>query len=378
MAQKFVVIGAGAFGGWSALHLLRSGAQVTLVDAWGPGNSRASSGGETRVIRHAYADPLYVDLAGRSLELWREHCDRWQMSLYRECGVLFFDQGGDFCDLARRNFEAAGIAHETLSIAQIALRWPQVNIEGLRSGLFEPGAGYLQARRACQAVVSAFVREGGDFRIANVQPGDAFGNEMQPPTLQDGESLMADQYVFACGPWLPSLFPFLASVLSVSRQELFFFGQPPDRHNEFSRELPVWAEVGDHFWYGIPGDGKRGFKLGDDTTGPKFDPTHGDRSASVTGIESAREYMEFRFPGMRASPLLESRVCQYTKTSDDHFIIDRHPQAENCWIAGGGSGHGFKHGPAIGEYLASLICGKEKEKQEFRLDRDYTSKKQVG
>ena len=275
--------------------------------------------------------------------------------------------------MVRRNFESAGINHETLSIAQIALRWPQVNIEGLRSGLFEPQAGYLQARRACQAVVSAFVKEGGVYQVARSLPGEVDGSEMQPVTLQNGELLAADQYIFACGPWLATLFPFLNNLLKVSRQEIFFFGQPHDRHAEFSSSLPVWAEVGDQFWYGIPGDGKRGFKLGDDTTGPDFDPTHGDRSASAAGIESAARYLGFRFPGMRGAPLLESRVCQYSRTADDHFIIDRHPQAENCWIAGGGSGHGFKHGPAIGEYLAALVCGREKEKQEFRLDRDYTS-----
>ncbi len=373
MKPRYIVIGAGAFGGWSALHLQRSGAQVTLLDAWGAGNSRASSGGETRVIRHAYTDPLYVDLAKRSLELWREHCKGWQMSLYRQSGVLFLDQGGNFCKQARTNSERTGIPHEDFSPAELARRWPQINCSDLRSGLFEPQAGYLRARRACQAVVNAFVNEGGQYRVAHALPGAIENNEMQPLQLRGGEKLAAALYVFACGPWLPSLFPFLAGKLRVSRQEIFFFGPPQDAQQDFSSGLPVWAEIGEQFWYGIPGDGKRGFKLADDTRGPVFDPTHGDRNTSESGMEAARRYLGHRFPGMRDAPVLESRVCQYTNTADDHFIIDRHPEAENCWLAGGGSGHGFKHGPAVGEYIAGQISGQMPDYAEFRLDRDYPS-----
>ena len=367
------VIGAGAFGGWTALHLLRSGAQVTLVDAWGPGNSRSSSGGETRVIRCGYSDPFYVNLAKRSLELWQEHCARWQMSLYRQSGVLFLDQGGDTCEQIRTNFELAGVAHEVLDSAELAQRWPQINLEGIGSGLFEPNAGYLQAKRGCLAVVNAFIKEGGEYRTAHVLPGKVNNGEMQSLQLAGGETLTAEQYVFACGPWLATLFPFLSKLLTISRQEIFFFGQPESRHEEYASALPVWAEVGEQFWYGIPGDGKRGFKIGDDTRGPALDPTHAERIASATGIGSARRHLEYRFPGMRSAPLLESRVCQYSNTVDNHFIIDRHPRAENCWMAGGGSGHGFKHGPAIGEYIAAQIGGKVPEFKEFRLDRDYPS-----
>ena len=370
MNSRIVVIGAGAFGGWSALHLQRAGAQVTLLDAWGAGNSRASSGGESRIIRHGYTNPLYVHLAKRSLDLWQEHCKRWKMSLYRKSGVLFLDRGGEFCEKARQNYEHAGIPHEVLSLAELNKRWPQINTDGLRSGLYEPDAGYLLARRSCQAVVNALVNEGGEFRIARVLPPAISNNEIQDLQLQDGSRLTADQYLFACGPWLAMLFPGLANRISVSRQEIFFFGAPQGRQDEFSSQLPAWAEVGDQFWYGVPGDGKRGFKMADDTIGPEFDPSHGERNATGAGVEAARKYLGHRFPGMQAAPLLESRVCQYTNTADDHFIIDRHPQAENCWLAGGGSGHGFKHGPAVGEYFTGLICGRTPEIREFRLDRD--------
>lgn len=376
MKPKIVVIGAGAFGGWSALFLQRSGAQVTLVDAWGAGNSRASSGGETRVIRHAYSNILYVNFAQRALQLWHEHCDRWQMSLYRQSGVLFLDQGGDFCAQARTNLRTAGIPHEDLSAAELARRWPQIRSDDLRSGMYEPEAGFLQARRACGAVLDALLKEGGEYLTASAKPGDFEAGELLNVRLHDGRTIEADQYVFACGPWLGSVFPELADMLNVTRQEVFFFGQPADRQQEFSGALPVWAEVGKQFWYGIPGDGKRGFKIASDTRGPGFDPTAGDRSNSRSGLEAARNYLGRRFPGMQGAPLLESRVCQYTDTPDEHFIIDRHPRAENCWILGGGSGHGFKHGPAIGEYVAGIIAGQVPEIAEFSLDRDYPKQKQ--
>src|SRR5438270_12705675 len=82
-----IVVGAGAFGGWSALQLLRKGAKVTLLDAWGPGNSRASSGGETRVIRTTYGpERLYTQMAVRALRLWQEHEQRWDLKLFFRTG----------------------------------------------------------------------------------------------------------------------------------------------------------------------------------------------------------------------------------------------------------------------------------------------------
>jgi glycine/D-amino acid oxidase-like deaminating enzyme len=193
---------------------------------------------------------------------------------------------------------------------------------------------------------------------------------MQPPTASDGAALAADRYVFACGPWLGRLWPdLLGDRISPSRQEVFFFGTPPGEARFLPERLPVWLDNGTRRFYGIPGSGGRGFKVADDTRGAAFDPTAGERVPSPEGLRAARDYLAFRFPGLRGAPLLDSRVCQYENSPDGRFIIDRHPDAENVWVVGGGSGHGFKHGPAVGERVADLVLGGKTPDPFFALSR---------
>lgn len=362
------VIGAGAFGGWSALCLLRGGARVTLVDAWGPGNSRASSGGETRVIRGTYGpDQPYTELTARALKLWKLNELRWKRKFLHPIGVLWMAANGD--DAWERGslemLRHARIPHQQLSSRQLAQRWPQVNFEGVEWAIFEPESGFLLARAACMAVVDAFIAEGGTYRQAAVLPQELESSKCNALALSDDSCLRADRYVFACGPWMSRLFPVtIDKKIQSTKQAVFFFGPPPGDSRFDDQHLPVWAEHRGKFMYGIPNNQGRGFKIADDTRGPEFDPTTGERTISQEGLQIARDYMAFRFPGMKNAPLLESRVCQYEQTSDGHFIVDRHPGADHVWLVGGGSGHGFKHGPALGEIVASLLL-KEKETPRY-------------
>jgi glycine/D-amino acid oxidase-like deaminating enzyme len=357
------VVGAGAFGGWTALRLRERGCRVTLVDAWGPGNSRASSGGETRVIRAVYgADRLYVQWVARSLEAWLDAERRWGVRLYHPTGVLWMC--GEDDGYVRSSLPL--LADEGLSIAEIGpaearRRFPRIDVAGLRSVFFEETAGYLMARRACRAVAEAAARAGGEVRQAVFQDGLC--------RLPDGSVLEADAWVFACGPWLPELFPeAVGHQVRPTRQEIHFFGTPPD-----FGELPVWMELAERSFYGIPGNDGRGFKIADDTRGEPFDPTWGDRTPSPEAVARARAYLKVRFPALAGAPLVESRVCQYENSPDGHFLIDRYPGtsagSDNVWIAGGGSGHGFKLGPAVGDHVADLVLGRAEPRPEFRLDR---------
>jgi glycine/D-amino acid oxidase-like deaminating enzyme len=193
---------------------------------------------------------------------------------------------------------------------------------------------------------------------------------MQGLVLSDGSTLAAGRYVFACGPWLGSLFPqLIGDRVKPTRQEIFFFGTPAGDPRFLEEQLPVWIDNGKEFFYGIPGSERRGFKLADDARGPSFDPTHGDRMPTPEGVKAARRYLEFRFPSLKGAPLLEARVCQYENSPDHRFIIDQHPGAGNSWIVGGGSGHGFKHGPAVGERTAELVLGKARVDPFFALSR---------
>lgn len=266
--------------------------------------------------------------------------------------------------------QEAEIPFEQLDVNELQRRWPQINFENVKWGIHEPESGYLLARASAQAVVEQFVAEGGEYRQLAVTARDLDHGQLKVLTLSDGSTLVADRYVFACGPWLGKLFPSTVGRIFIStKQEIFFFGTPAGdpRYNEGN--LPVWADHSDHFMYGIPGNQGRGFKVADDTRGPEFDPTSGERLVSEEGLAGVRQYVSYRFPGMKNAPLLETRVCQYENTTDQNFIIDRHPENSNVWIVGGGSGHGFKHGPALGEMVAKLVLKDGTADASFRLAR---------
>jgi len=369
---RVAVIGAGAFGGWSALYLQRAGTQVTLIDAWGPGNSRSSSGDETRIIRGTYGvDHIYTDLAARALQLWRTNERKWKRCFLHRIGVLWMAAGDDSYE---RNslcaLRTAKIPYQELSPRQLTKRWPQINFNQVEWAVFEPESGYLSARAACLAVAEEFVAEGGTFHQASVLTEGLDAGAWKELNLSDGSRQRADMYVFACGPWMGQVFPnTIGRRIESTKQELFYFGPPADDHRYDDRHLPVWGDHRDRFMYGIPGNQGRGFKVADDTRGPAFDPTHGERIVNPEQLRLVREYMAFRFPGMKDAPLVETRVCQYEQTVDSHFIVDRHPGKENVWLLGGGSGHGFKHGPALGELVAKLILKNGEGPAVWKLNR---------
>src|ERR1700722_19655410 len=296
MASKphIAVIGAGAFGGWTALYLLRGGARVTLIDCWGPGNSRASSGGETRIIRGAYGTAQhYTKLAARARELWKQHEAEWNRRFFFPIGVLWMAEADD-------TYESASIA--PMKVAGIPLE--ELSINELQSG-------YLLARTSAQAVVDQFIARGGEYREEAITPEGLESGDLNTLELTDGSKVVADYFVFACGPWLGKLFPQTVGPHFVStKQEIFFFGTPAGdpRYNEGN--VPVWGDHSDRFMYGIPGNQGRGFKLADDTRGPPFDPTSGHRLAGGEVLSGVRRYLKYRFPGMKDAPLVETRVCQ--------------------------------------------------------------------
>lgn len=371
LRTTIIVVGAGAFGGWSALQLLREGAKVTLLDAWGPGNSRASSGGETRVIRTTYGpERLYTQMAARALQLWQENEQRWNLKLFFRTGALWMAGTDDSYERAAMPLmKEAGVRFEKLPSADCSKRWPQINFQDVSWCIYEPDSGYLAARRACEAVLDAFLKEGGEYRQTKATAGPAAKNRMQGMTAASGETLNADSYVFACGPWLGKVFPFLAPMIVPTRQEVFFFGTAAGDLRFTEAQLPVWIDNGKHLFYGIPGNHWRGFKVADDTRGPVIDPTTMERQISAEGLAAARIYLRLRFPALTDAPLVESRVCQYENSTDQNFVLDRHPEAENVWIVGGGSGHGFKHGPVIGEMVAGAVLGLKRPPTELGLGR---------
>jgi len=375
------VVGAGAFGGWTALHLLERRVRVTLLDAWGPGNSRASSGGETRIMRGTYGpNQPYTQMAARALTLWRKYERRWNRPFLRRTGVLWMVSGRDdvFEHGSVEMLRSAKIRNQELPVLQMKKRWPQINFEGIEWGIFEPECGYLDARASCAAVVDAFVAARGRYRQAAVMAEGLEDAPLQSLVLSDGSRLKADGFVFACGPWLGKLFPrTIGHLVRATKQDVFFFGTPAGDSRFNDDHMPVWADHHGRFRYGIPGSDRRGFKIADDTRGPDFDPTAGERVITPETLKDLRKYVAFRFPALKNAPLIETRVCQYEQTPDSHFIVDRHPANQNVWILGGGSGHGFKHGPAVGEMMAELIL-KNREPQAIWGLKRFAAKKTLS
>ncbi len=348
-----VVVGAGVFGAWTALYLRRSGRTVALLDAYGAGNSRSSSGGESRILRLGYgADEIYTRWAMRSRELWLELFEQiGKPELFQKTGVLWTPHPGDLRAITTQTaYEKCGVPFDRLAPEDLARSYPQLRFREERMGLLEPNSGVLLARRAVHAVVAQAVREGVEY-----SEDAGLGRDVAGIT------------VYACGPWLPKIFPeILGARIRVTRQEVFFFGAPAADRSFAPPHMPVWVDItNEHGAYAIPDIENRGLKLAFDRHGPEFDPDSGDRVAH--GLEAARSFLAERFPALAQAPLVESRVCQYENTSTGDFLIDRHPDREHVWLVGGGSGHGFKHGPALGEHVCSLIAGQTPAEPRFSL-----------
>jgi len=370
LRSHIVVVGAGAFGGWSALYLLRQGYSVTLVDAWGPGNSRASSGDETRVIRSTYgSNEVYFDFNVRALTLWKENEGLFQKKLFFNTGVLWFcyEDKTPLVDDSIPYAKKHGMEYEKLNHEELTKRFPFVHTDDLHHAYFDSFGGYLKAREACQAVCEQFVKEGGEYIQAHVEPGAIDHQQLNRIKLSNGQSLQGDLYLFACGSWLGKIFPdILQQVITCTKQQVYYFGVPSQHAAAFDA-FPVWIDVdGKDFYYGIAGNAHRGFKVGVDIRGEAFDPTQGERMVTPGVLAKARNFLVHRFPLLKDAPLLESRVCPYENSPDGNFIFEVHPEASNILLLGGGSGHGFKHGPAVGEMVAQAIAGKTTPPGIFR------------
>ena len=342
-----VVVGAGVFGASTAWRLASDGWEVTLIDRWEPGHVRASSGGESRLIRLGHASERYYQRsAARSLELWTEIGRDAGAELLVRSGVVWFARHGD--ELVGR-CEAAlveeGLPVERLTPAEAARLFPDLATDDLEYAMHETTSGVLRARESVKALVGLAVARGATLEIAEARP------DGRAVVLDDGRRLEADAVVWACGPWMGRLFPGVADVRA-TRQEVLFFGAPAAWRTP---SVPAWIENWECYGHGDL-DG-HGFKVGVDRLGEPFDPDTGRREQAADAEPLARACLARRFPSLADAPLIGVRVCQYELTPDAHFLAAEHPEEPGVWLLGGGSGHGFKHGPALAEHLVAMIEG---------------------
>ncbi len=370
MKSPVVVIGAGVFGAWTAHHLQQQGHEVTLVDAWGPAHSRASSGGESRLTRAAYGkDTIYSRMARDSLPQWKALSAISGLPIFIPAGVLFFFPTEE--PYVRDSIAAhrkLGLPTDVLTQAEMVRRFPMIDFEGISVGLYEPGFGALMARRAVLTLVDRFMKAGGTYVRGLVKPLGGVA-ELHEVRLSSGERISADHFVFAAGPWLPKLFPdVIGPKILPTRQEIFFFAPPAGDRRFSAGVMPGWADFnGGDIFYGFPDLETRGVKFAHDAHGVPVDPDTQDRRPTDAALAEVVAFRDRRFPLLKGAPLTESRVCQYENSSNGDFLIDFHPRMANVLLVGGGSGHGFKHGPEVGRYSAGRLFGSIKAEPRFSL-----------
>ena len=348
VSKSAAVVGAGVFGAWIARTLVDRGWTVTLFDQHGPGNARSSSGGETRILRCGYGKAaVYARWARASLPRWIDLERRAGEQLFLRTGALFLGRNTAWLEDTARTLEDEGIRVERLDAAALSRRFPQLSFLETSAGVFEPDAGVLFARRAVQWLVATLIGGGVTFVPDSVA-------RIDDPRLRN-----MDAVIFACGAWLPALLPdLLGEMIAPTRQEVFFFGAPAGDDRYSPSKLPPWVAFEEGI-YGLPDLEHRGVKIAVDAHGAAADPETMDRTVDRAAVDRMREHLRRHMPALADAPLLETRVCQYENTADGHFLIDRMPGDDRVLVAGGGSGHGFKHGPAVGEYVADLVAGRD-------------------
>ena len=369
--ERVAIIGAGVFGAWTAHHLQQQGHRVTLVDAYGPAHSRASSGGESRLIRAGYGrDAIYTRMAWDSLPQWKALSEMSGLPIFIKAGVLFFSGvRDDYFAGAIEVHRQLDLPIEEMSGVELQKRFPMIDFTGVEVGLFEPGFGALMARRSVQTLVARFVRAGGAFMEGVAQPPGATTTALQEVVLSSGERLQADRFVFAAGPWLPKLFPDVVGPrIRPTRQEVFYFAPPAGDRRFLPDVMPGWADfsAGDMF-YGLPDLEGRGVKFAHDQHGPVVNPDTHDRRPTDAALEEILAFRDRRFPLLSDAPMIAAEVCQYENSSNGDFLIDFHPRWSNVLLVGGGSGHGFKHGPEVGRHAAARLVGSGQAEPRFSL-----------
>jgi sarcosine oxidase len=341
--MKAVIVGSGTFGASLAWWLARRGDEVVLVDQFAPGDERATSGGETRLIRGSHgADADYTAMARRARELWRLVEAESGQSLFVECGVSWFAHGDDGWEAASLEvLRRLGVPAIREDVSDAARRFPGLRGDDLAWVLHEPEAGVLRAAHAVRALVAA---AGAELVRARARPDGA------RVVLDDGRVLDGDRVVWACGGWLAGLFPELVT-LRVTQQELYFFDG-----GEAWRGVGGWVDY-DRATYGTGDLDGLGVKVAWDVEGPPVDPDSALPAPTAEIERLARGYAADRFGGLGAAPLVGAKTCRYEITPDSHFIAGPHPEHADVWLLGGGSGHGFKHGPAMAERVVAAWDG---------------------
>ena len=362
--MKVIIVGAGIFGCWTALKLQQQGIQVTLVDAYGPGNRLSSSGGKSRLMRTIYGgNQFYTELASKAYSEWKEFEEVANERLLERTGVawMLHDLTEDLVIPSKEYLEKLNLPAKSLKVDELVKILP-IDPVGLTRGFIEYNAGYLHAGKACKTVVKIFLELGGQIIKGWADP--LFENDKLISVKVGSQSIKSDFYIFATGPWQAKIFPdLLKHKITVTRQSVLFFELPEKLKGQ---KYPAWIEFNtNEVYYGL--FEKDAFKIALDERGIEWDPSTEVRELDKEEVHRYRGFIQKRFPVLANSKLSDHRVCQYSNTEDGNLFIDLYPTTDNLLIMGGGSGHSFKYGPALGGLTSDFLCGLGELPVQFKL-----------
>jgi sarcosine oxidase len=373
-----IVVGLGAHGSAAAAELAQRGQRVLGLERFGRGEAFGSSGGWSRMIRIAHFEhPWLVPMAVAS---W----DRW-LALEREAGAPLLTRtgglyggpaGSTIVDGARDSAAGHGLVHEVLDAAEIHRRWPILEPADDTVAVHEDQAGTIRIDRAIEAQLATVEEAGGrlEFGRRMVDWRPAAGGGFQVETA-DGQVVGGEHLVLTAGPWIGELVPDLQLPLVVEREVPMWFRTTVDPVSVGADRLPIWVlRDGGEAYYGIPHDPELGLKVSIHHWGTFVDPDAVDRVVGEADVERVRAFLRRRMP-IADGDLANAKVCLYTNTLDEAFVIDRHPAAPGVAFASACSGHGFKFAPVIGEILADLVTDGRTSWpiERFRANRFGTS-----
>jgi len=413
-SPDIVVIGAGIWGSFTAYHLRRMGANVTLVDAYGPGNARSTSGDETRGVRSSYGDrpgalgELWMLWAREAMTRWLAFDEEWgrdmRLNLFHVTGDLILrDDWDNFQLRCKLWWDRHKIPYAILAPDDVRRSFPVIGLDDITAVLYERDAGVVRARRAVHAVAAAYEKLGGKIIIGRASPVKVTNGRLEAISLDTGTTLRADTFIYAVGPWLGKTFPDLfAKKTRVPIGYVCYFATPIGDHRFTYPNLPSFNFPGVTGWPALPVD-NRGFRVRGTERAPtppaavvasgqtsknanssttdsgsnlanassaarqtgqqadvppqQQDPDTSDRWLPPDRLEGSRRFVAHRFPLLKDAPIAQTHACHYESTSNGNFIIDKHPAWANVWIAAGGNAEGFKFGPKIGDYVAQRVMG---------------------
>ena len=357
MKENIIVVGCGIFGLSTAFKFLQAKKKVTLIDPLPILDSLKSSSGESRNIRFSHAnDQFYSRLSWEAAKEWKKIEKITNNKLFYDTGIVWFsaeDNGWE--SHSEKTIKMLNIPYQHLSPKDAMKLYPSLHVDDLRFVLHEPHGGTLAAKKCLLTLFNLCLDLGCDYINGQAEfiEDDIYVND---------KKIDFDTAVWAIGPWIKHVFPFI-DMIKVTMQDVVFFESPDGWEAE---KIPAFNDIKNGF-YGCGSLDGMGVKLGYDVKGQEFDITQNERTHSESSVNHCKKYMGHRFPVFKKAKIKLIKTCQYTMTPDANWIIAPHPECPRHWIIGAGSAHGFKHGPALGQYVTDKILNNEEPDPKFAL-----------